>query len=259
MKQSPHQLKKIIGLGCTIAIFYSPPSDACSQPTMDEISRTSKLMGEFMTANSKCTSIGANSDRSLCWQKNPLTTEALDTYNSLNEKYISLLTSCRWDSIKYNLGNFRQSFGFECDAFELFSDINASSRYRDDRIMADAALQCAINSKGTELFEEKREKFRKFIPTIVQRNYGHTSERKNKTGRLLGVWRDYFSLGSDSDDSSSIASSIHSNDIEWENWTMFLEELRRHLVSWRGSLFPNRDTISITSKQYDISVSRLTK
>lgn len=258
MKHSP-QLKKIIGLGCTIALFSSSPSDACPQSTMDEISRTSKLMGEFLIANSKCTSIGANSNRSICWQKNPLTIEALDTYNSLNEKYASLLTSCRWDSIKYNLGNFRQSFGFECDAIELFSDINVSSRYRDDRIMADAALQCAINSKGTELFEEKRAELRELIPTIVQRNYGHTSERKNKTGRLLGVWRDYFSLGSESGDSSSIANSIHSNDIEWESWTMFLEELRRHLVSWRGSLFPNRDTASITSKQYDLSVSKLTK
>lgn len=258
MKHSP-QLKKIIGLGCTIAIFSSPPSDACPQSIMDEISRTSKLMGEFLTANSKCTSIGANSDRSRCWQKNPLTTEELDTYKSLDDKYVTLLTSCKLDSIKYNLGNFRQSFGFECDATELFSDINESSRYRDDRIMADAALQCAINSKGTELFEEKRAELRELISTIVERNYGQTSERKNKTGRLLGVWRDYFSLGAESHDSSSIASSIHSNDIEWESWTMFLVELRRHLVSWRGSLFPNRDTTSITSKQYDLSVSKLTK
>lgn len=254
------QLRIWLVAGCSITIFSSGPAIACSQSKMDEISRTSKQIREFSTENSKCTSIGQNSARSICWQKTPLTTEALDKYKFLDQQYSSLLSSCKWDSIKYNLGNFRQSFGFECEAFRTFTDIEVPSRYKDlDRIMADAALQCAINSKSSESFEEKRTELREFMSKVAERDYSSTLNRRSNTGRLLGVWRDYFSLGSESNDSLSIANSIHSNDVEWRSWTMFLENLRRHLVSWRGSLFPSRDTVDLTAKQYGLSVSKLTK
>lgn len=231
---------------------------ACSQQDLNGISLASRSMVKFSLGYSKCTSIGENSARSKCWQENPLTTEMLEKYRNIEGEYYSFITSCRLDSIRYNLGNFKQSFGFECEAFDVFGEIEAPASFKGlDSIMAGAALQCAINSQGTIKFEEKKKSLRDFILGAVGRNL--ESSDKKKKGRLLGVWRDYFALNSSSSDSLSIANSIHASEIEWESWTMFLQPLRGHLVSWRGALFPDRQNISTTARQYALSVSKLSK
>ncbi|WP_162884062.1 hypothetical protein [Pseudomonas protegens] len=232
-------------------------ASACTQSEMDEISKASKSMKEVLFNHSICTSIGANSQRSQCWLNNPLTTEEHQAYIEVENKYASFLASCEWDSIKYNLGNFRQAFGFECEAFDAFVSIKDSPRYKDlDRIKAESALQCASNSQRSELFDKKRALLGEFIKGAVKRS-SESSNRKT-TGRLLSVWRDYFVLGSSTKDSLSVANSIHSSDSEWENWKLFLEPLRMQLASWRNSLFPDRHNIKTTAKQYEISVSKLT-
>jgi len=256
----PTHLMQWLVTGALIIILFTESGHACTQSEMDEIARVSSLMREFTFMHAKCTSIGSNSARSSCWKENQLSAEDLKKYSTIDSEYSSFLASCRWDSIKYNLGNFRQSFSFECEAFKSFENIEETSRYKEiGRIMADSALQCAINSKESEWFEEKRATLREFMWKIVKRDSEASVGNRKNAGRLLGVWRDYFALGAESNDSLSIASSIHASDAEWVNWTMFLDYLRGHLVSWRSSLFPNRDNIDLTAKQYGLSISKLTK
>lgn len=240
----------------TLSMFISTSTNACSQTDMDEISLTSKSMKQLVSSHSKCASIGTNAARSQCWSRAPLSDEDHKKYTEIESKYYSLLSTCEWDSIKYNLSNFRQAFGFECDAFDSFVEIKEPSRFESlNRIMAESALQCAINSKETQLFNEKKAQLGEFISITVKRN-AESSNRTN-TGRLLAVWRDYFALGSPSNDSLTIARSITNSDNEWASWTSFLEPLRRHLSSWRNSLFPDRHNINSTAKQYELSSTKL--
>lgn len=255
-----YRLKAWFTICYAVTVCYASSATACTQSNMDEVSRASELMREFLAKNSICTSIGTNSNRARCWQKSPLTTEELGNYKALDFQYASSLATCNWDSIRYNLGNFRQSFGFECEAFSAFSDIKDLSRYRDiKRMMADAALQCAINSKNTDSFDDKRVQLRDFVAEAINSYTNNSAEQRSSTGRLLGIWRDYFSLGTESSDSTTIAKSIHSSDDEWKTWTSFLEGLRKHLISWRGSLFPNKNDINVTARQYGLAISKLTK
>ncbi|WP_397453228.1 hypothetical protein [Pseudomonas sp. NA-150] len=230
----------------------------CSQVEKDGIFRTSKLMQDLTVKYSKCTAIGSNVARSACWKQNSLPADGVEAFNTIDSQYSSFLLSCEMDSIKYNLGNFRQSFGHECEAFISFQDIDNKSRYKNlTQVMADSALQCAKSSKDSTQFGDDLGTLRSFISEAV--HYKTNGADRVAIGRLLGIWRDYFALHANSANSLSIAKSIQDNDVEWLSWTAFLESLRRHLISWQSALFPHRDNINITVQQYNLSTSKLSK
>lgn len=225
---------------------------ACDQDIYNSIANSNSTI-EKLKKKYRCARVPDNSTRSKCWRENAISD--VDRA-SLDEAYYALnnaIEKCDFDRVRFNLGDYKQSFGDSCGAVDLFNAlVKNSSRKNLTSVLANAVLQC---SKDSVAENENGMPLNKAHQTL--RNLAESTNDPDQKRKVLSAWRDLFALNVQTSDAEAVSQQIRDNKTHLIFWPSFLQHARTVLMGRRNQLFPKPDDLSTTAQQYYLLSTKL--